>query len=125
MNRLVVFALVVMMCRANAQSVITVDPSVEHQTIQGFGAFGGIKAYWQEPPFYTDAFIDYFLDDLGATIVRTNIFWDLEPTNDNSSSSDLDLSKFNYKAGSNLAKQLPYYIVTDNACGRSPMSVRS
>jgi O-glycosyl hydrolase len=49
------------------------------------------------------------LDDLGSTIVRTNIFWDLEPVNDNSSSNDLDLSKFNYQEGSNLAKQLPYY----------------
>lgn len=88
---------------------IHVDPETEHQKVQGFGAFGGIKAYWENPPFYTDAFIDYFLDDLGATIVRTNIFWDLEPENDNSSSSDLDLSKFNYGAGSNLGKQLPYY----------------
>lgn len=93
----------------SAQSVITIDPAKEHQTIQGFGAFGGIKAYWETPPFYTDPFIDYFIDDLGATIVRTNIFWDLEPVNDNGSSNNLDLSKFNYKAGSNLARQLPYY----------------
>lgn len=92
-----------------AQSKITVDLAKEHQTIQGFGAFGGIKAYWEQPPFYTDAFVNKFLDDLGSTIVRTNIFWDLEPTNDNNSSNNLDLSKFNYKAGSNLAKQLPYY----------------
>jgi len=95
--------------RVSAQSVITIDPATEHQTIQGFGAFGGIKAYWETPPFYTDPFINYFIDDLGATIVRTNIFWDLEPVNDNGSSNNLDLSKFNYKAGSNLARQLPYY----------------
>lgn len=93
----------------SAQSIITVDASQEHQTINGFGAFGGIKAYWETPPFYTDKFIQYFLEDMGSTIVRTNIFWDLEPVNDNSSPYDLDLSKFNYKGGSNLAKQLPYY----------------
>lgn len=94
---------------SNGQVSIRVNPETEHQKIQGFGAFGGIKAYWDSPPFYTDAFINYFLDDLGATIVRTNIFWDLEPENDNSSSSELDLSKFNYGAGSNLVRQLPYY----------------
>lgn len=98
-----------------AQSKVTIDPTKEYQTIQGFGAFGGIKAYWEPPPFYTDSFIDYFLDDLGATIVRTNIFWDLEPVNDNSSSNNLDLSKFNYRAGSNLARQIPYYIALREA----------
>lgn len=100
---------------AYGQVNIQVDPEIEHQKIQGFGAFGGIKAYWENPPFYTDAFIDYFLDDLGATIVRTNIFWDLEPENDNNSSSDLDLSKFNYGAGSNLGRQLPYYVALKEA----------
>jgi O-glycosyl hydrolase len=94
---------------SSAQSTVSVDLSAEHQTITGFGAFGGIKAYWQSPPFYTSDFIDYFLDDLGSTIVRTNIFWDLEPANDNASPFDLDLTKFNYKSGSNLANQLPYY----------------
>jgi O-glycosyl hydrolase len=92
-----------------AQPTISVDVDQEAQTIAGFGAFGGIKAYWLPPPFHTEAFIDYFLDDMGSTIVRTNIFWDLEPTNDNASPYDLDLSKFNYQAGSNLANQLPYY----------------
>lgn len=100
---------------AYGQVNIQVDPEIEHQKIQGFGAFGGIKAYWENPPFYTEAFIDYFLDDLGATIVRTNIFWDLEPENDNNSSSDLDLSKFNYGAGSNLGRQLPYYVALKEA----------
>ena len=98
-----------------AQTTVAVDVTQEHQTIQGFGAFGGIKPYWEAPPFYTNDFLDYFLDDLGATIVRTNIFWDLEPVNDNSSPGNLDLSKFNYKAGSNLGRQIPYYIALKEA----------
>ena len=65
------------------QSKVSIDLATEHQTMAGFGAFGGVKAYWQEPPFYTDQFLDYFIEDLGTSIVRTNIFWDLEPTNDN------------------------------------------
>ena len=115
MKILLVFVWVLIVGQARAQSVINVDITGEHQTVQGFGAFGGIKAYWENPPFYTDEFMDYFLDDLGASIVRTNIFWDLEPVNDNTSSNDLDLSKFNYKAGSNLARQIPYYIALKEA----------
>ncbi len=104
--------IIVLLCictQVAAQVAIVVDPSKQYQSIHGFGAFGGIRAYWEPPPFYTQAFLDYFIADLGSTIVRTNIFWDLEPQNDNASSANLDLSKFNYKAGSNLAKQLPYY----------------
>jgi O-glycosyl hydrolase len=107
--------LCVLTSQVGAQSQVSVDTSEEYQTIQGFGAFGGIKPYWENPPFYTDPFMDYFLSDLGATIVRTNIFWDLEPVNDNNFPGNLDLSKFNYKAGSNLARQLPYYIALKEA----------
>lgn len=109
MKRLLSLFLICHCLQLTAQVQVTVDPTKEYQRIDGFGAFGGIKAYWESPPFFTEPFLDYFLDDLGSTIVRTNIFWDLEPQNDNSSSAVLDLSKFNYKAGSNLARQLPYY----------------
>lgn len=115
MRRLLLLFWVTGFSYAYGQVNIQVDSEIEHQKIQGFGAFGGIKAYWENPPFYTDAFIDYFLNDLGATIVRTNIFWDLEPENDNNSSSNLDLSKFNYGAGSNLGRQLPYYVALKEA----------
>jgi glucuronoarabinoxylan endo-1,4-beta-xylanase len=91
------------------QSTISIDVSKKYQTIKGFGAFGGVKAYWETPPFYTDTFIQNFLSDLGSTIVRTNIPWDFEPANDNASPYVTDLTKFNYKAGSSLAGQLTYY----------------
>jgi O-glycosyl hydrolase len=115
MKRFLIAVFMLLAVRGNSQSKITVDPSAEHQTIQGFGAFGGIKPYWETPPFYTSAFLDYFLDDLGATIVRTNIFWDLEPVNDNRSAYNLDLAKFNYKEGSNLGRQIPYYVALKEA----------
>lgn len=101
--------LIIVSACAFGQTTVTVDASKEYQTIQGFGAFGGVRPYWEAPPFHTNEFLNYLLDDLGATIVRTNIFWDLEPVNENNSSTQLDLGKFNYKAGSNLARQLPYY----------------
>jgi glucuronoarabinoxylan endo-1,4-beta-xylanase len=108
-KKVFIFICVAISWKVWGQSKVTVDVSKEHQTIQGFGAFGGIKAYWETPPFYTADFLTRFLDDMGSTIVRTNIFWDLEPVNDNDSPNNLDLSKFNYQAGSDLAKQLPYY----------------
>src|SRR5690349_1045893 len=93
---LVVLALILVVPTVNAQPKVSVDITKEHQTIRGFGAFGAEKAYWDSPPFYTDNFINYFLNDLGSTIVRTNIFWDFEPVNDNGSPGSTDLSKFNY-----------------------------
>jgi glucuronoarabinoxylan endo-1,4-beta-xylanase len=96
-------------CFLSFGQTISIDHTTEHQTMIGFGAFGAKKPYWEGAPLYDDAFVNLFLNDLGATIVRTNIFWDFEPVNDNASASVTDLSKFNYKAGSDIAKQIPYY----------------
>ncbi|MFZ5970271.1 MAG: T9SS type A sorting domain-containing protein [Bacteroidota bacterium] len=92
-----------------SQASITLQPEQRLQTMSGFGAFGGIKPYWETPPFYTDEFIDRMLHDLGATMMRTNIPWDLEPENDNSSSTTIDLHRFRFSPSSQLGKQLPYY----------------
>ena len=109
MKKLVLFVFILAFSKVIGQPKVSVDITKEHQTMKGFGAFGGMKAYWEAPPFYNDEFLNYFLNDLGSTIVRTNIFWDFEPVNDNASPGSTDLTKFKYKAGSNLANQIPYY----------------
>lgn len=98
-----------LLLQLRGQATVNIEVDEEFQTIHGFGAFGAMKPYWEPSPFYTAQFIDLFIKDLGTTIVRTNIFWDLEPVNDNASPLDTDLSKFSFKSGSELAKQLPYY----------------
>jgi glucuronoarabinoxylan endo-1,4-beta-xylanase len=108
-SSVILFLVLLITTASTGQSNVTVDLTKENQTIAGFGAFGAMKPYWETPPFYTAPFIDNFLNDMGATIVRTNIFWDLEPVNDNTLPGDTDLSKFKYTSGSNLALQLPYY----------------
>src|SRR5689334_21668645 len=104
MKKLLLSIVILASLKVSGQPKISVDITKEHQTIKGFGAFGAMKPYWESPPYYTDEFINYFLNDLGSTIVRTNIFWDFEPVNDNASPGSTDLTKFKYKAGSDLAK---------------------
>src|SRR5262245_25458868 len=109
MKKLLLLIVVLACLKVTGQPKVSVDITKEHQTIKGFGAFGALKPYWEPAPYYTDEFINSFLNDLGSTIVRTNIFWDFELVNDNSSPNSTDLTKFKYKAGSDLAKQIPYY----------------
>ncbi|MBD3244064.1 MAG: hypothetical protein GF331_25960 [Chitinivibrionales bacterium] len=65
---------------------ISIDQSTAYQTIEGFGAFGSIKP-WKEKqgPFYADVdleavgFYDSIVNELGATMIRTNIDYDFNP----------------------------------------------
>jgi O-glycosyl hydrolase len=70
---------------------VTVDPSRREQAIEGFGGFGPARPWWVEGPFFDRSWLDK-LDDLGVTIVRTQLYWDFEradgtfalgPTSDN------------------------------------------
>lgn len=98
-----------LLCGVLSAQTITIDPDTEHQRMVGFGAFGGIKPYWDNPPYYTEDFIDLIVNDMGLNIFRTNVFWDLEPQNENDDPFHLELEKFNYRQGSKLHGQLAYY----------------
>ena len=56
---------------------ITVDPSQRQQVIEGFGGFGPAKVWWNSGPYFDEKWLDK-LDDLGVTIVRTQIYWDFQ-----------------------------------------------
>ena len=81
---------------AHAQT-ITVDASLKQQLIEGFGGFGPAKVWWDSGPYFDQAWLDK-LDDLGVTIVRTQLYWDFESKN----------KVFDLSVGSDNGKQLDY-----------------
>lgn len=55
--------------QANAATV-TITESTTYQTIEGFGAFGGLYPTWARSPLFTDAFVNTVVNDLGISITR-------------------------------------------------------
>ncbi|MGH8016894.1 MAG: hypothetical protein ACREIA_01175 [Opitutaceae bacterium] len=71
------------------QVAVTIDPSISHQTIEGFGA---TFVDWQDPKEYSDpAFFDTVVYDLGLSILRIPLLEEIEPYND-----DDDPDHFNW-----------------------------
>lgn len=73
-------------------SDVFINEAVEYQKITGLGGFGGNSA---GTPFTDDNFVDTLVNDLGVSIVRMELQYDLEPENDNNDPNKIDLSKFN------------------------------
>lgn len=94
-------------------AMVTVNASVAHQSIEGFGGFGAEDNWWMGEPFYTQEFVDKLINDLGITILRDNIPQNFEPENDNDDPYVTDLTKFNITedspgSDSHLGQHLPY-----------------
>ena len=87
---------------------ITIDLNIEYQTIDGFGGFGPKKVWWDSPPFYDEEYLDMILDDLGCTIVRTQLYWDFEEANDNDDPNLINWNGFNFGPNSDNGKQFPF-----------------
>ena len=77
--------------------VIRIDASVHHQTIDGFGAFGGQRPEYKHRhgPLFTPGFVDMTVNDLGLSVLRTELPVDLEPANENDDPNVTDLAGFN------------------------------
>jgi len=71
---------------------VTVDLTDRQQTMEGFGGFGPGKNWWSKAPFFSNAYINTMIDDLGFTMIRENAFCNIECTNDNSDPNNLDLA---------------------------------
>ena len=78
-----------------AQVTVSVDKTKQYQKIEGFGAFGGMTDPWNSPPWYNSTFIDRVVNDMGLTIVRTEVPNQFEMVNDNNDPFNLNLSGFN------------------------------
>lgn len=103
----VFFLIALIFIQANGQSV-TVDPTIEYQTITGFGGFGPKKVWWDQGPWFDQEYLHQTIDNLGATIFRTQIYWDAEPENDNQDAHQIDWSKFDFGPESDNGKQFPF-----------------
>jgi len=88
--------------------VLTIDPAVEYQKIFGFGGFGPKKVWWDNPPYYDEYYLNQIVDNLGCNIIRTQIMWDGESSNDNNDPDVFDWSKFNFGSDSENGKQFSF-----------------
>ncbi len=87
---------------------VTLDNFTQYQTIEGFGGFGPNKVWWSSPPFYNQDYFDVIINDLGANIVRTQLYWDFEESNDNGDDYNINWSGFNYGSNSDNGKQFDF-----------------
>lgn len=95
-------------CTSADAQVVTIDPTVEHQTIDGFGAFGAKKVPWDAPPLWDEEFVDTVINDLGLSILRVEVPANFEHTNDDGTKNqeglwDGNIGKLNL-AGFNIDK---------------------
>ncbi len=79
----------------NGQGII-VDLSEKHQTIEGFGGFGPKKVWWDSGPYYDKAFLDQVIDSLGCKFIRTQIYWNSEPVNDDANPNHFNWNAFKF-----------------------------
>jgi len=94
-------------------ATVTINPGVTYQTIDGFGTCGAKKSFWESAPFHDAAFVNQAVNDLGFSIARTDVHWDMEPANDNADPNNLDLSKF--VAGARMNGQLSWFKALQDA----------
>jgi len=103
------FCLAIGMTRTYSQDiVVTINPDSTYQTIEGFGGFGAKKVWWDNPPYYDKEYLNQVIDTLGCTFIRTQIYWDGEPVNDNADPKVIDWSKFMFGTGTENGKQFTF-----------------
>ena len=91
-----------------AQVEIEIDHGREFQEITGFGGFGPAKVWWSQPPFFNQEWMTSIIDSLGVNIVRTQLYWDFEESNDNDDPDIYNWAGFNFDPGSDNGKQFEY-----------------
>ena len=57
----------------SAAVTVTVDPNTKYQTMEGFGAFGGMNPYWTDLPYHNESFLNLIVDTLGMTVNRMDL----------------------------------------------------
>ncbi len=60
---------------------VSVNKDTIYQTIDGFGAHGAMDVWWENGPFYNQAFLDRIIDDMGLTIIRNEYYPKTEEPN--------------------------------------------
>ncbi len=91
-----------------AQTLININKATTYQTIEGFGGFGPKKVWWDSAPHHDAEYLNQIVDNLGATIFRTQIYWDGEPTNDNNDPNTINPAGFNFGPSTDNGKQFTF-----------------
>ena len=83
-----VAAAVLLHASFSAAVTVSVDTNTTYQTIEGLGAFAEVASA------YTPGHVQFLHDDLGLSMLRIFIEYDIERTNDNADPNNTDLTKF-------------------------------
>jgi glucuronoarabinoxylan endo-1,4-beta-xylanase len=105
---LAIFALAMAISLQSTAQTITIDKTVQYQTIEGFGGFGPKKVWWESGPYYDAGYLNQTIDSLGVNIFRTQIYWDGEQANDDANPNTFNWAGFNFGASSDNGKQFPF-----------------
>ncbi len=92
---------------ATGEMVIRVEPEKREQVIEGLGFFGGARVFWEPGP-YVDEKYTSAVKKLGASMARTQIYYDDEPKNDNGDPFKTDLTAFDFGPNSTNGRQFPW-----------------
>lgn len=75
LRKMLAGALIVGACSATAQAAdATVDWTKPYQTVEGFGFFGPMDVWWGGGPFFSDAWGNLIMQDLGITMWRNEYY---------------------------------------------------
>jgi O-glycosyl hydrolase len=106
---------------AHATAVtIAVNPGVEHQVMEGIGAYGSIQPSFKKTadPVYTSQFVDLLVNDMGASMIRVQVPCAFEVQNDNGDPNVTDLNAYNISQNGSdnckyrirtVAQEVPYW----------------
>ncbi|AHM62810.1 fibronectin type III [Flammeovirgaceae bacterium 311] len=75
---------------------ITIDKATRFQTMDGFGFFGGRDVWWSSPNenhFYSEAWLEKIVADLGITIWRNELYPHNPPSGNNANRQDAHWEK--------------------------------
>ncbi len=90
-------------------SQVTINFDQKYQTIEGFGGFGPKEVWWSNTSNYYDPeYMNLIINDLGVNIIRTQLYWDFEPSNDNGDPNTFNWAGFNISSTSNNGRQFPF-----------------
>lgn len=77
-------------------ATINIDKTIEYQTMDGFGFFGGRDTWWSSPNsshFYSDAWLEKIIAELGLTIWRNEVYPHNPPSENNTQNQDASWEK--------------------------------
>ena len=75
---------------------LTLNKNTRHQTIDGFGFFGARDVWWgsgDPAHFYSEAWLDRIVSDLGVSIWRNELYPHTPPTGNNKAGQDANWDK--------------------------------